>query len=169
MEYKGGATAVFYPQDKNGEEVQVIRNTKENREAICKVIRHWNCCKNYNAASANCQLFAADIFKSVGLNDNFSKYDGWVGDFIRYMGKYENQVEEFNPCLIQGEKKIAEWTTHAELDKWHKENYGTYPEASSLIKAMHRAFQMRGKSQVFFSLELLKNSKKVILVLDVHT
>jgi len=140
----GGATAVFYPQDIHGAEVQVIANTKENREAICKVIRNWNCTKNYNAFSANCQLFASDIFKALKLNDCFSKYEGWVGDFIRYISKYSHQTEELFPCLIKGEKKIAEWKNHTDLDRWHKENFGTYPEAASLIKAMHRAFQMRG-------------------------
>jgi len=67
-----------------------------------------------------------------------------VGDFIRYLSKFENQQGEFFPCLVKEDNVLVQWKTHAELDKWHKENHGTYPEASSLIKAMHRAFQMRG-------------------------
>ena len=31
-----GATALFYPQDSNGNEVPVIQNTPENRKAICR-------------------------------------------------------------------------------------------------------------------------------------
>ena len=32
----------------------------------------------------------AEIFKALDLNENFSSYEGWVGDFIRYISRYEN-------------------------------------------------------------------------------
>jgi len=61
-----------------------------------------------------------------------------VGDFLRYISKYNNQIQELHPCLIEGEKKLIEFKTHSELDLWHKENINTYIEAASLLKAVHR-------------------------------
>jgi len=145
-EWKGaGATAVFYPQTKEGEEVPAIPNTAENREKICKVIQAWNINREYNSVHSNCQIFASEIFKSLGFNDNFSKYQGWVGDFIKYMSDIKNQEKILYPCLVKGNTVIKEWKNHQELDEWHANGESSsYEEATSLIKAFHRAFQMRG-------------------------
>ena len=70
---------------------------------ICKVIQNWNVTKTYNSVTANCQLFAADIFKALGFNEHFSKFQGWVGDFLRYMCETENQEKTMYPCLVQGD------------------------------------------------------------------
>ena len=77
------ATALFYPQNKKGEEVTLIENNEENREKLCHVISLWNCTKLYSSASNNCQKFATELFESVGLNGSFSSYSGYIGEFIR--------------------------------------------------------------------------------------
>ena len=145
-EWKGaGATAVFYPQKSNGDEVPAIENTPENRMKVCQVIQNWNITKTYNSVHANCQMFAGDIFKALGFNENFSKYQGWVGDFVRYMSDIKNQEKVLYPCLIKGNTVLKEWKNHQELDEWHaKGEDKSFPEAYSLLKAFHRAFQMRG-------------------------
>eukprot|EP01091_Cochliopodium_minus_P002179 TRINITY_DN12064_c0_g1_i1.p1 TRINITY_DN12064_c0_g1~~TRINITY_DN12064_c0_g1_i1.p1 ORF type:complete len:442 (-),score=112.95 TRINITY_DN12064_c0_g1_i1:107-1432(-) len=139
----GGATALFYPQDREGLEVPVIENTKENRMAVCKVIQMWNCQKIYSQRNANCQLFAADIFKALGLNQNFSKWEGPVGDFLKYAGEYENQTKEIYPCIIKSGNVYIQWKSHEELDNWHNDNLDTYEDYASLLKAFHRAYQLR--------------------------
>ena len=149
LEWKSeGATAVFYPQNIEGEEVPAFKNTKENRKAICKIIQEWNCKKIYNAREANCQKFARDIFKTLGLNEEFSNYKGYVGEFIEYISEYSNSIEEVYPCIIQKGKILVQWKTHEELDNWHKENIESFMDANSLIKSFHRAFQMKGEVNI---------------------
>ena len=38
---------------------------------------------------------------------------------------------------------MVSWKTHEELDDWHNENIESYEDFSSLLKAFHRAFQLR--------------------------
>ena len=109
------------------------------------MILHWNCVKEYDQLNNNCQNFASQIFESLDLNGSFSEYDGFVGEFIRYIGMKNTEV---NPCLVKGGKILVEWRDHEELDNWHRENQKTYPEAASLLKSMHRAFQLRGDQGV---------------------
>jgi len=146
-EWRGSkATALFYPQNNEGVEIPLIDNTAENRARICKVIQEWNCLKEYNSRVNNCQKFASQLFESVDLNGTFSKYEGWVGEFIRFVANTGNEV---NPCLVRDGGVLIEWRSHEDLDKWHNQNKTTFPEASGLLKAMHRAFQLRGDPGIY--------------------
>jgi hypothetical protein len=117
-EWKGAkATTLFYPQNSSGKEVPLIANTQENRHAICKIVQEWNCSKEYNSTSNNCQKLASKIFESVGTNGTFSQYDGFVGNFIKHVS---NTGEKVNACLVDNDGMVLyEWKTHADLDKWH--------------------------------------------------
>ena len=100
----------------------------------------------------------------------FAFLSGWVGDFIRYIGNTGNEV---NPCLVRDGGVLIEWKSHEELDRWHNDNRTTFPEAAGLLKAMHRAFQLRGDPGVDCPHDaptlLVTNSGKKIAVLPEHS
>ena len=141
--WKGSnVTALCYPQNKEGEEVGMVQNSKKNRLKVCKIIEKWNCEKEYDDHLNNCQSFVVSIFDSFGFHSNFTEYSGMVGDFMRHVSKKTIQI---NPSLLKQHKILIEWKTHQELDDWNNLNKHTFPDALQLLKAFHRAFQLKGE------------------------
>ena len=112
----------------------------------------------------NCQTFAQEMFKRLGLDFEFKSYEGPVGEFMKYISKHSSQTY---PCLVEKGKKIIEWKSHIELDIWHKENKDIY-ESNTFLKAFHRGFQVQdseGENCIFdFPTLLIKDDGKKIFV-----
>ena len=53
--------------------------------------------KQYSRTGNNCQKFAYEIFEALGLNGDFEKYNGWTGEFLRYIATVQGEV---TPCLV---------------------------------------------------------------------
>eukprot|EP01091_Cochliopodium_minus_P014532 TRINITY_DN4949_c0_g1_i1.p1 TRINITY_DN4949_c0_g1~~TRINITY_DN4949_c0_g1_i1.p1 ORF type:complete len:338 (-),score=72.50 TRINITY_DN4949_c0_g1_i1:44-1057(-) len=132
--------ALLYPQ-KEGKEFPSIENTKNNRDIICQIIQKWNCTKIYSGSNHNCQHFTSEIFEALGLDFKFSKMQGPVGDFIKYISQYSN--EELFPCIVQDGEVLEEWKTHYALDDWSQEYVDRESKYYYLIKGFHRGFQVK--------------------------
>jgi len=167
--YEGAnATAVFHPQNTNGDVVPVIENTQEMRDKICHIIQKYNCEKIYDLKKSNCQTFAQEIFKSLDLQCEFSKMEGPVGYYLNYIiGKGRNSKKH---CFLinnkleivkdTATKKELIWDDHEQLDRWTTpENQKKYELYFPLLKAFHRGFQMREKALIKKGQETYKGDK----------
>ena len=109
-----------------GNEIPVVENTPEIRRKICETIQLYNCKKIYNIKTCNCQTFAQSIFEVLGFKSEFSKLEGPVGNYIRYI--INNPKTESFACLVDKNLKIMKqngnpltWKTHQQLDEWQNE------------------------------------------------
>ena len=125
----------------NGEEVESIPNTEENKLKICKTIQKWNCIKEHCVKSANCQTFAKELLESVGLELNPKCSQKSIVDFLGYL-KSNHSQEHPHPFIVRNGEKLIEWKSHQELDLWQNTLGQKYQDYSTLLMGFHRAFQM---------------------------
>eukprot|EP01091_Cochliopodium_minus_P013489 TRINITY_DN435_c0_g1_i6.p1 TRINITY_DN435_c0_g1~~TRINITY_DN435_c0_g1_i6.p1 ORF type:complete len:381 (+),score=64.25 TRINITY_DN435_c0_g1_i6:254-1396(+) len=138
------ATALFYPQDCQSNEVEYLVCNEKMKDDIARLIQKWNCEVMYDSLKSNCQKFVSEMLKKMGLLDTFSSYQGYIGEFIDYISKYDKMKEEFYPCIIKNGKVLISWKIHKELDSWHEENKSDIESYLPLLRAFHRAFQLKG-------------------------
>jgi hypothetical protein len=63
-----------------------------------------------------------------------TEYQGAVGQFLRYIGKYENQKKKIYPCILnEKDEPTNVFKTHEELDDFHNSNNATFPKVNLLF------------------------------------
>eukprot|EP01091_Cochliopodium_minus_P020421 TRINITY_DN8927_c0_g1_i1.p1 TRINITY_DN8927_c0_g1~~TRINITY_DN8927_c0_g1_i1.p1 ORF type:complete len:455 (-),score=111.19 TRINITY_DN8927_c0_g1_i1:11-1351(-) len=148
-DWKGaGATALFYPQNNEDIEVPFIDCSEELKDNVAKLIQKWNCLYSYSSLKHNCQRFSSEMLKVLGLKDSFSNFTGPTGEFIEHISKLQSMKKDVYPCIVRKGKVIQEWKTHEELDNWQNENFDAIQGYESLLKAFHRAYQLRGDNGI---------------------
>ena len=82
-----GVTAIIYPQNKKGEEINKLFVNEEISSNVSSIIQKYNCLKKYDIKKCNSQHFVEDIFKAFRLDVPISRYGGPVGYYIKYISK----------------------------------------------------------------------------------
>lgn len=99
---------------------------------------------SYNFLNFNSQNFVSDLFQTLCFQHSFNKYEGPIGDYIKYFSDDQNLRGDVYPTLIISGDVIASWKSHSELDAWTIECGHLYKNYVSLLKGFHRGFQIKG-------------------------
>eukprot|EP01091_Cochliopodium_minus_P009858 TRINITY_DN2522_c0_g2_i1.p1 TRINITY_DN2522_c0_g2~~TRINITY_DN2522_c0_g2_i1.p1 ORF type:complete len:327 (+),score=83.16 TRINITY_DN2522_c0_g2_i1:731-1711(+) len=141
-DFSGEKALAIIPPYKDDDECLTVPNTPEMRLKICKLIQKWNCTITYSSMINNCQKFSSQLFKKMGLNNDFT--EGPLKEFIDFISRANNT--QTKPCyVVNGEIKKS-WENHYELDEWTIQNK---PFIGRKYQALIKGFQKENQTRYF--------------------